>query len=97
MAKPTQRRFKPSASITLQNCLEGMHEIFERSPTTARNFREIARKRGVSFELVVYEAIAAGCHEHHQPVPPEVREYLMQHVAQINPKLRAKLLKPIVN
>jgi hypothetical protein len=97
MAKPTRRRLKPSTAITLQDCLEGMLEIFERSPTTARDFREIAQKRGVSFELVVYEAIARGCHRDRQPLPPEVREYLMQHATQINPKLRAKLLKPIAN
>jgi hypothetical protein len=96
MPKSTPKRPLDS-SVTLQDYLEGMLEIFERSPTTARNFREIAQKRGVSFELVVYEAIAAGCHEHHQPIPPEVREFLMQHVSQINPKLRAKLLKPIIN
>lgn len=97
MAKPTQRQGEPNTSIALQDYLEGMFEIFKASPSTARDFREIARKRSVSFELVMYEAIAAGCQEHHQPMPPEVREYLMQHVAQINPKLRAKLLKPIVN
>lgn len=98
MAKPTRRRLQPGTSTTLQDYLEGMFEIFKVSPTTARDFGAIARERGVPFEVVMYEAIAAGCCKHHRPLPPELREYLVQHAAQIDPDLfRAKLLKPELN
>ena len=74
-----------------------MFEILSTSPAIAHRFNEMAKRRAVSFELTLYEAIARGCQNQRQPLPPELREYLMQHAKQIDPKLRAKLLKPIVN
>jgi hypothetical protein len=74
-----------------------MFEIFESVPSVARDFREIAAKRGVPFDLLVYEAIARGCYKNHRPLPPEARDYLLRHATKIDPKLRAKLLKPLIN
>jgi hypothetical protein len=86
---------EPSTSITLQDCLEAMFEIFRSSPTIARDLGEMARQRGVSFELLMHEAIAVGCYKNHRPLPPELHEYLTRHATRIDPDLRAKLLKPL--
>ena len=80
----------PRFKTTLKECLKSSR----RRQLPRDRFGDIARQRGVPFKLVMYEAIAAGCCEHHQPLPTEMREYLMQHAAQIDPDLRAKLLKP---
>jgi hypothetical protein len=97
MAKPTQQRLTPSKTFKLQDFLEAMFEAMSSSPTHAHRFSEQAKKRGVSFELVVHEAIARGCHSQRQPLPPELHEYLMQHATKLDPKIRTKLLKPLVN
>jgi hypothetical protein len=97
MPKSAPKRLDPNVSMTLQEAIEAMHEIFSVAPEVAQIFNEIAKERGVSFEHQMYEAIALTCHMHRLPIPPELREYLMQHATEIDPKSRAKLLKPLVN
>jgi hypothetical protein len=96
LARNTKKQPKFSIPV-LHDYIDAMFEVFRVSPTVARDFSEMASERGIPFELLVYEVIARGCDKHSQPIPPEMRDYLVQHASQIDPKLRAALLEPEPN
>jgi len=97
MPKATLKHPKLNPSMTLQECIEAMHEIFSEAPEVAQTLNRMAKRRGVSFEFKMYEIIATAYHTQHLPMPPELREYMVQHATEIHPKLRAKLLKPLID
>jgi hypothetical protein len=64
-------------------------------PGVARELKGLADDQGVELEVVMHVILAHGYHTHGQPLPPDLREYLLAH--EMPPWLRDKALKPLLN
>jgi hypothetical protein len=82
---------------TIEERAQGIFEALAARPHFVRAAKEVAAERGVTFDVLMHEAIAATYQIQGLPVPPELREYLMTHDAGMPAAIRDELLKPGVN
>ena len=66
-------------------------DILAESPEITRAWHELLKSRGSTIEVQMYEFFATQFHEHGLPVSQKLRDYLKEHLSELQPKTRKKL------
>jgi CO dehydrogenase/acetyl-CoA synthase alpha subunit len=91
MKKPRTTHRGSARDITMQEFAKEWFELLAR-PQVAKACKEIADEEGVSFEFLMCESLVDVYHKHGKPLPPDIRDYIMNH-PDIPDAKRAGLLK----
>jgi hypothetical protein len=74
-----------------------MFELLAACPDAARAFKQLADKNGVHINVELYTGLADAYKKAGEPIPPDLRDYLLQQAKTMTPKQREKYLKPYVS
>jgi hypothetical protein len=87
--------------ITLPTDLAGLDaiafEIFEPVPEAFGAAKEIADKEGVEYRVWVYTTFAEAYRRIGQPIPPDMRDYLLEQGKRMTPEQRKKFVTPFIS
>jgi hypothetical protein len=90
-------RYEAVKHATIEERAQGIFEALAARPHFVRAAKEVAAERGVAFDVLMHEAIGMTYLIQGQPLPPELREYLMTQDPGMPAAIRDELLKPGVN
>lgn len=67
---------------------ETFFEALAAEPEIARGFNEFAHSKGITLEVFMHELFAARLTEAGRPLPPKLREYLVENDPNMSPRER---------